>query len=392
MSISGSRPRFPALDGLRALGALFVVSNHAFRFAWPSTAVDSVPRGPVDWTLVGTGWMQYGHFAVIMFIALSGFCLMLPVACNGGTMRDGVLTFYRKRMLRILPTYYGAMLVSLLLIATVLGHKTGTQWDTNIPVTSQGIMSCIFMCQDCWAKGQINSPFWSIAVESRIYIWFPLLVWSFRQITPWVTTALAIILIPWPQNTFPIRWIILPDYLRIFALGMLGASLAAASTPRLVLIRRRTPWFGLALLTFSAVGYKLATHNELYYHDRLPFLDLVVAIGCVGLFISLSDGDHPITRALAWNPLVFLGGMSYSLYLIHFPFQAILWIYLIRPLGLTPEFGLVLLLIPGTALVALGAWLFHSVFERPIIEWMAGTKKAAVFVVAHRADTVAITS
>lgn len=70
---------------------------------------------------------QYGHSAVATFIVLSGFSLMLPIARSSEeTLKGGMLGYLKRRSLRILPPYYVALGLSLLLIALVPGlHKTG---------------------------------------------------------------------------------------------------------------------------------------------------------------------------------------------------------------------------------------------------------------------------
>ena len=63
-----TRPgRVVGLDGIRGLAALFVVLNHIFERAWPGYPAGHAPF----WA----AWMTYGRFAVVMFIALSGFSL-----------------------------------------------------------------------------------------------------------------------------------------------------------------------------------------------------------------------------------------------------------------------------------------------------------------------------
>jgi uncharacterized membrane protein len=66
--------RVVGLDGIRGLAALFVVLNHIFERAWPGF--------PADQTPFWAAWMIYGRFAVVMFIALSGFSLGLGPAPN----------------------------------------------------------------------------------------------------------------------------------------------------------------------------------------------------------------------------------------------------------------------------------------------------------------------
>src|SRR5436853_35532 len=73
-----------------------------------------------------TGWLYFGHFGVVVFIVLSGFCLMLPVVRGDGTLRGGIAAFFKRRTLRIVPPYYVAIGLSLLLIVTLIGNQTGT--------------------------------------------------------------------------------------------------------------------------------------------------------------------------------------------------------------------------------------------------------------------------
>src|SRR5438067_7057279 len=114
------RPSFPHLDfldGLRALAAIYVLLHHAWLQIW-------------EWHLPGpftrrlTGWLYFGHFGVVVFIVLSGFCLMLPVVRGDGTLRGGAKTFFQRRALRILPPYYVAIGLSLVLIVTLIGTQT----------------------------------------------------------------------------------------------------------------------------------------------------------------------------------------------------------------------------------------------------------------------------
>jgi peptidoglycan/LPS O-acetylase OafA/YrhL len=74
------------LDGLRAFAALFVVLHHAYLQTWPVIAYpDAGPDKLVGFWL---GWLIYGHFSVTFFMALSGFCLMMPVL-RSGSLRGG---------------------------------------------------------------------------------------------------------------------------------------------------------------------------------------------------------------------------------------------------------------------------------------------------------------
>jgi peptidoglycan/LPS O-acetylase OafA/YrhL len=127
------------LDGIRALMALYVLLSHAKYQVYDSGG------GTHGLAKLICRSLEFGHFAVTMFIMLSGFCLTLPVLKNNGVLRWGAVEFFKRRAIRILPPYYFALALSLVLIGTVIGKKTGTHWDCSIPVTTFGIVTHVLV-------------------------------------------------------------------------------------------------------------------------------------------------------------------------------------------------------------------------------------------------------
>lgn len=157
---------------MRALAALFVVATHFVAYVQFEGA--SLPA----WLQAVAALTTFGHYAVDVFIVLSGFCLAMPVVRGDGHLVGGALKFFGKRARRILPPYFFTLAFSLLLIWLVIGHRTGTLWDTCLPVDWKGTLTHLFLVQDL-ARGEnskINYPLWSISVEWRIYFLFPLLM------------------------------------------------------------------------------------------------------------------------------------------------------------------------------------------------------------------------
>src|SRR5262249_56187534 len=104
-AIAATQPgRVVGLDGIRGLAALFVVLNHIFDRAWPGDAADHAPF----WA----AWMIYGRFAVIMFIALSGFSLGLGPARSGWRFKS-IATYAHRRARGIPPPHWGGAAVRL---------------------------------------------------------------------------------------------------------------------------------------------------------------------------------------------------------------------------------------------------------------------------------------
>src|SRR6266567_178843 len=104
--------RLDYVDGIRATAALYVALTHAYNYAGVNTNPDA-PR----WLKLASGWLGYGHYAVDVFIVISGFCLMFPVVASpGGDLRSGLGRYFKRRALRILPPYYAALFLTLGLI------------------------------------------------------------------------------------------------------------------------------------------------------------------------------------------------------------------------------------------------------------------------------------
>ena len=258
ISVPIRRKHLAYLDGLRAVAALYVVAFHIRAYYHSSL-------GEITQKIVLP--FSFGSYAVGVFIVLSGFCLMLPVArSEDGLLRGGVKRFLLSRARRILPPYYFAMAFSLLLIALFIGHKTGTPWDTSVPVTKIGLLSHLVMLQDIghatWS--QIDSPLWSISVEWRIYFCFPVLVLLWRRLGLWVTTALALAVsyaLVFAFRHVPILMHfnsqengISPQYLGLFALGMLASGIAFSERAPLLALRSWRSALGAPLLALPGTG------------------------------------------------------------------------------------------------------------------------------------------
>src|SRR4051812_44058637 len=110
---SSSRPkavRFAYLDGIRGLASLYVLLHHVWgELAW-SPLAEKLPL-LFDWR---GQWLAYGHFAVVVFIVLSGYTLMLPIArAAQGHLNGSFLAYVKRRARRILPPYYASLTVYL---------------------------------------------------------------------------------------------------------------------------------------------------------------------------------------------------------------------------------------------------------------------------------------
>ena len=360
-----TRMRLDYVDGMRALAALVVYVNHAYA---------QVTAGDFDklespWSLARFS-MVAGHLSVTVFIVISGFCLTLPVISQGGELRGGVLGFLKRRARRILPPYFAALALCLLLIWTIIGKPTGSLWDYPLRVTPSAIVSHLLLVQDLFATSRINYVFWSIAVEWHIYFVVPVLVLAWRRYgaSAVVVGALAL--------GFALRFGLSdtrltrahPQFLGMFTLGMLAAYVARSSELRFVRLRERGPWALLSLLSLLVVLGLTLDWGVGLSESRFHWLDLPVGIMTASaLTAAAKQPSSLLHRAFSWPPLVGLGTFSYSLYLIHAPLLQVMWQYALRPLGLRRETMLACLLTLGLILVALASYGFFRLFEAPFM-------------------------
>jgi peptidoglycan/LPS O-acetylase OafA/YrhL len=353
--ISG-RTHLAYVDGMRALAALYVVLNHAWLQTWP---VHSYGEHPQGWMLRLTGWLDHGVFAVVVFIVISGFCLMMPVVKRDGTLgAGGAREFFRRRARRILPPYYAALALSIALGAGLLAAKTHTLYDESRPITAWGVVSHVLLIQNLHVRTlyQISSPFWSIAVECQVYLLFPLLLLlrrSMGSVAVLGGSYIAGLVVSNFLDGTPYVGLS-PMYPFYFALGMYAAE---------VIRGKRTVLYvwtgGIAALLFVGLSLNAALLKMLWAH-------LLIAIcGMCALIVCAQWPRNPLARLCAWRPVAWVGSFSYSLYLVHFPVQQLIWQDLVRPLGLSKEATFGIMVSAGTAAIVLFAYVFYLVFERP---------------------------
>jgi peptidoglycan/LPS O-acetylase OafA/YrhL len=403
--IPGASPRaarhLAYVDGLRFLLAFFVLVSHIYSKTWPPF----YNQHPTGATAAALSWMEwYAHYAVSAFIVVSGFCLMLPVLRNGDGIPGGGWFFLLRRAWRILPTFYASLALTLALIVFVLPYPSGSNFDAGLPVTPQNLAATALLMQDMLAPNKINGVLWSIGVEWRIYFLFPLLVplWAlFERLRSGLGTVVLFVVgsaIPtlvcatiwqawfgWPFNrTVPV-WLaasyvgVALGYISLFCCGMVAACIGFALTRPSVrgrAVRRlgSGTWLSLAIGAFGAMAalvwmWEQAGHGGMT-NQQIVICDAALGVGCSALLIGgmLPHGAAAtlMRSAMGWRPLAFLGTFAYSIYLMHNPLQQVVYVAVVRPLGLSglDSFGAQ---VAATPVVLAGCYLFFLAFERPFL-------------------------
>jgi len=329
----------PDVDGLRAIAVISVVFFHLFKRAAPG-----------------------GYLGVDMFFVLSGYLITAIIWLEMREGRFSVVRFYDRRIRRIMPA-----LLLLLLVTTVVSVLL--LLPTDLVGYGRSLFATLVFAANIyfWRDADYFSPaaeqkpllhIWSLGVEEQFYILYPLILvllarWWPRR-APYAIGVLTIgslaanVLALFVGGGVP-AFFLLPTRAWELGVGALLAFLPAQAAPRAAAARVAVS-VGV-LLVATGICHPL----DLYW---IVPVALPVVVGTALLVLGGQHDRSPINRVLRWRPVVFVGLISYSLYLWHWPIIVLSQYYLVRPLTL-PEGAAALVLMTACAA---GSWWF---IERP---------------------------
>jgi peptidoglycan/LPS O-acetylase OafA/YrhL len=334
-----NQSRFGSLDGLRALSILAVIWHHTV----PATT---------------TGYLaHFGAHGVTLFFAISGFLittLLLREKDKHG--RIDLSAFYVRRSLRILPLYFGVLLVYVAMVWAFERHSLAGQVFFRNLIYFATYTSNLFVPLD----GRTIFFFaWSLATEEQYYLLWPpalVLLGSLRRANlPLFALAASCVAAECMGSTM----------LSSVPIAMIVGTLLALvlHTPKGHSVAYRclghaaSPLAMIALLGL-AIGWE-------------PTSGFVADLLCVGLVGScVIREDHLLSRCLAWRPLSCIGMISYGMYMLHMLCKS-LSIKLLGAAKLPHEGFLVFGLTVAIAMVAatVSFYTFEAFFMRLKHKW-----------------------
>lgn len=381
MSSATRAEKYEFLDGMRAMAMLIVLLYHAL-----TALPEQFMKNPGSLLGALQRVILHGEIGVVIFIVLSGYCLMLPVARSGdGQLRGNITGFFRRRALRILPAYYVVLLASILLIFGLsrLGHLHGQANDFSQLLSARNIVTHGLLIHNLWfdTAFTLNGPMWSVATEWQIYFLFALIllpIWRHAGIllatlVGFVFGLLPTLLLPPAHNFYWAR----PWYIGLFSLGMLAATAEFCPDSRdLIFCRRFFKFLPLPAAAALASILVLAVHvtwglSPTWAMDTLVGAATVLLIAaCMqtrrAASGSLSAPIVALRDALEHPWLVALAGFSYTAYLVqHIIFKGTVTAAKILHLS-GPGSALLNLLIGVPFLLIFSCWLARYT-EKPFL-------------------------
>ena len=370
---------YRTLTGVRGWAALWVLLYHAWVLATPRLMTVSLG----SWTVDFTPFFSIGWAGVPIFFVLSGFLLGLPFAAWQAGMRErpALGRYLFRRVVRVFPAYY-AQLVLLLAVGWVqLGHS---------PIADGGAawrhLLMLFVPQPV-GTAPLNSVWWTLPIEFSFYLVLPLLAFLLRPGRWWLLLAVVLMsMLLWrgvtvsllAEEAVPARLLLgyqLPGSLDSFGLGMLGAALyvnrarlglADLSPARLSVIA-----VGALVLVIGALYWMHHRYLDYWQHSLIfyawtPLFGTAIA----ALLFAGVSGCRVANGLFANRVMVFVGVVSYSVYLWHYPVME----WLMRSAFITGFDGYRLPRLLGAAVVLtfLAAALSYAFIERPLMRLRRG--------------------
>lgn len=348
----------PELDGIRAIAIVSVLGGH-------STLIGSGAdlMGPK----LATGALGFhgGVFGVDIFFVLSGFLITTLLLQEYASWRQiDFKAFYIRRILRLSP----AMLMTLAGCAVYLllsgGHSGNFDWWAIL-------YSALYVSNFALIFGGLIlgmlTPTWSLSVEEQFYSIWPLIM--SRLVTASRASVVKFILIA-IVFTLGLRAVLHAAFWHFYAWPLFGAAnhlifaradglLCGAMVAfvahwgwlpdpgRYATQIKATGWFcALTLLAILHYGPGIQ-ESGLYGASIFYFFYAYVSVA-TALFIAvlLSAPPAPLLALLRWRPMVWIGKISYGLYLYHMP------IFVLTPVALLGQIGSVAFAVPLAFAVA----------------------------------------
>ncbi len=326
------------IDGLRAIAVLVVIFFH-----------------------FGIPGLSGGFIGVDIFFVLSGYLIGSIILKQLQEESFSFVGFYFRRIRRLMPVFAVVMLVSFLLAYWLMLPGELKKFGQSL-IAATSYLSNVFFYRETgyFDSGAHLKPLlhtWSLSVEEQFYIIFPFLAWLvFRINRRWILLSMGFLtlaslfasIIYLPENNSAVFYLYPFRAWEMFC----GVVLAASKLPK---INNRLYQSALAL-----IGFVLIALPVIFYNEKTPFPGMTAIWPCLGTLILLYVGESKHTVFSSWlaHPVpVFIGKISYSLYLWHWPFYVFYTYGKLGPLNSVE----ILLLTAATFLAAILSWRYIEI-------------------------------
>lgn len=302
------------IDGLRAIAVLSVIFFHL-----------NIPG------------FSGGFVGVDVFFVISGFLITSIILKEIEDGNFSVARFYERRIRRIFPALFPVIIFTLIVGAVFFNFRTFKDLGQSITATTLFSSNILFWYRGGYfAASSLQKPLlhtWSLAVEEQFYIFFPLLLllisrYGKKKYFQWllaigIASLLLSVIGVYRNQEAAFYWV--PTRAWELLVGSLLA-LGILPCPESIVKKNLFSFLGLGLIIYSVVFYTEAT--------LFPGANALAPVmgSCLIIYSGMGGEGTTVSRFLSVKPMVYIGLISYSLYLWHWPLIAFSRYLLLREL------------------------------------------------------------
>jgi peptidoglycan/LPS O-acetylase OafA/YrhL len=312
--------RFLTVDSLRGIASFAVCWYHL---------TDDFPAGGFLQRSGSLGWA-----GVEIFFVISGFIIPWMLSRSDYRLSD-FRVFVWRRVVRLDPPYLASIVVILVLeFLSAIRHGTASTFSVSVPQLAAHLAYANVIFDLKW----LNPVFWTLAVEFQYYLLIGLMYSWLKRVSVGSVLATASI-----------------------------ACLASVALPHPRYVFHHLPLFYMGVIAFYVRSRRLSTSRAIPL--LLCFAALSVwPVGRMQVIVGLATSLIIAFTGFSWRPLVYLGTISYSLYLLHGPVNTVIFSLARQLLPSTASARVAGLFIALLACIA-AAHLFHLFVEHPAQRW-----------------------
>jgi len=328
--------RMPLIDAFKAVASQLIVLHHLAAYGPLSVAARQMAPGTVDWLY------DYARMAVQVFLVIGGFLAARGLSANGQALAGSPLPLIWKRYVRLVIPYLAAIAIAIICAAiadhwmdddAIPARATFTQW-----------LAHAFLLQGLLGFDSLSAGLWYIAIDFQLFVLMACLLWlgRFRHGAPALVLGVATASLFWYNRDA--AW----DNWALYFFGSYGLGAAAwwASDRK-----QLAAWLGvIATVAIAALV--------------LDFRLRIALALAVALALGFSRRSGLLENWPEAKPLAFLGRISYSVFLVHFPIYLVANALFVRLGYSTPSAAIIGIFAAWTASIAGGA-LFYRWVESP---------------------------
>ncbi|QDH80542.1 acyltransferase [Echinicola soli] len=342
----------PEIDGLRSIAVVPVILFH-----------------------LGLSWITGGFYGVDVFFVISGYLITSIIVKNLDSGKFTFQDFWLRRVRRIMPALIGVILFCFLVFPFLIyeGDIKYMVLDGFAALFSVANFNAYINLGDYWGGRAETSFFlhaWSLSVEEQFYLAYPLILFLLHKWgQPFLKWVIAIVILSFglycygvffEMKAFPfnalssnsVTFYMIPSRAWELGIGCITALLVKAG--------HREKYDQKTKAICSLIGLMLIVSSYLIPTDGdVSLIALLPTVG-TGLFIFFANNEVFAGKILSNKPIVFIGKISYSLYLWHWPFCVLFHKYLSIKYAISETVSSVLIILLTTIFSILSYYLIEE--------------------------------